>query len=156
MNSTLARVVSKCVLFGTTLPGPADGGEQDLLGGPPLVGRDDVLEREQLPDGLEEDVPGRRARVALVAALDRRPLVARHRARARVGEKVDENVGRVEGEEVVADTRGSLAARYSGVVSRSGSTEWIRKGSMIVLEHRRRHIRPDKAVIGVFPPVPQI
>ena len=40
--STLARVVSKWVLFGTTLPGTADDGEEDLLGGAALVGGDDV------------------------------------------------------------------------------------------------------------------
>src|SRR5581483_7959177 len=42
-----------------------DHREQDLLGRPPLMGRDDVPEREQLLYRLEEHVPGRRARVAL-------------------------------------------------------------------------------------------
>ena len=52
--STLARVVSKWVLFGTTLPGPPMHREQDLLGGASLVRRDDVLKRPQLLDRLEE------------------------------------------------------------------------------------------------------
>ena len=55
--STFARVVSKWVLFGTTLPGAADDAEQDLLGGPALVGRDDVAEREECLDRLEEREP---------------------------------------------------------------------------------------------------
>jgi hypothetical protein len=80
--------------------GPAEGGEQDLLGGPPLVRGDDVREREELLHGLQEDEPGRRARVALVAPLDRRPLVARHRPGAGVREEVDEDVVRVEVEQV--------------------------------------------------------
>jgi hypothetical protein len=35
----------------------AQDAEQDLLGGPTLVGGDDVREGEQLLDGLEEHVP---------------------------------------------------------------------------------------------------
>ena len=132
VNSTFARVVSKWVLLGTTLPGPPIGCEQDLLGGAALMRRDHVLEGEELADGVEEDEPGRRAGVALVAVLDRGPLVAGHRAGAGVGEEVDEDVGGVEAEDVVpgvADRR----RRYSGVVSRSGSTEWMRNGSKIVV-----------------------
>ena len=102
VNSTFARVVSKCVLFGTTLPGPAIAREQDLLGGAPLMRRDHVREREQLLHGFEEHEPRGRPRVALVAVLDRRPLVAAHRARAGVGEQVDQDVVGVEVEQVVA------------------------------------------------------
>ena len=82
------------------LPRPADGGEEDLLGGPALVGRDHVLEGEELADGIEEGEPGWRPRVALVAVLDRRPLVARHRPGAGVGEQVDEHVVRMQAEQV--------------------------------------------------------
>ena len=46
VDSMLARVVSKWVLLGTTRPGPPVS-EEDLLGGAALVGRQDVLEREQ-------------------------------------------------------------------------------------------------------------
>jgi hypothetical protein len=92
----------------------ADDAEQDLLGSPALVGRDDVLEREERLDALEERVPARTARVALVAVLDGRPLVAAHRAGPGVREEVDEDVLRVHVEQVVAgclDGLGALDAR---------------------------------------------
>ena len=131
--STLARVVSKWVLLGTTLPGPADAREEDLLGGAALVGGDDVLEREELLDRVAEAEPRRRAGVALVAVLDARPLVAAHRARARVGQQVDDHVVGVEVEEVVARFA-RQACRSSRVDSRMGSTEWMRNGSMMVCQ----------------------
>ena len=137
--STLARVVSKWVLFGTTLPGAADHGEEDLLGGPPLVDRDHVLEREQLPHRVEEDVVRRRAGVRLVAVLDRRPLVPAHRAGAGVGEQVDEHVLGAHLEQVVGRAAHVLAALGARCVIRSGSTEWIRNGSKIVRKVRLVH-----------------
>ena len=114
VNSTLARVVSKCVLLGMTLSGPPSDAEQDLLGGATLVRGDDVREREQLLDRLEEHVPRRRAGVRLVAVLDRRPLVAAHRAGARVGQQVDEHVLGVDRKQVEAgrlERRLALVAR---------------------------------------------
>ena len=132
VNSTFARVVSKCVLFGTTLPGPADRGEQDLLGGAALVRRDHVREREQLLHGLEEPEPRGRAGVALVAVLDRRPLVPGHRAGPGVGEQVDQHVVGMQVEQVVAGRADRGLALSSAWSSCSGSTEWIRNGSMIV------------------------
>ena len=59
---------------------PAEHGEEDPLRRAALVRRDDVLEREQLAHRVAEDEARRRAGVGLVAALDRRPLVAAHRA----------------------------------------------------------------------------
>ena len=44
----LARVVSKWVLLGTTLPGPPDEFEQDALARAALVRRQDVLEAGEL------------------------------------------------------------------------------------------------------------
>ena len=85
-----------------TLPGPPTTVNRMLLRGPALVGRDDVAEREQVLDRLEEHEPAGTARVALVAALDRRPLVAAHRARAGVGQQVDQHVLGVEVEQVPA------------------------------------------------------
>ena len=38
-------------------PRAADGRKQDLLGGPALMGRDDVAEREKCLDRLEERIP---------------------------------------------------------------------------------------------------
>ncbi len=100
-------------VVGDRLAGPADHGEEDLLGGASLVGGDDVAEREEVLDRLQEGVPRRGARVALVAVLDGRPLVAAHGAGAGVGEQVDEDVVGVEVEEVEAgllDGEGTLGA----------------------------------------------
>jgi hypothetical protein len=104
--------------------------------------RDDVVEREQLLNGGEKAVPRRRARVALVAVLDGRPLVARHRARPRVREEVDQHLVRGQLEEVES-TAATAARRSSSVVSRSGSTEWIRNGSMIVLKLKAGQCHPE-------------
>ena len=82
------------------LAAPADRGEQDLLRRPALVRRDHVREREQLLHRLEEREPRRRPRVALVAVLDRRPLVARHRTGPGVGEQVDQDVHRPQPEQI--------------------------------------------------------
>jgi hypothetical protein len=89
-------------VVGNDLARPAQDREQDLLGRPALVCRDHVAEREQRLDTLEEGVPRGRSGVALVAVLDRGPLIARHRARARIGQEVDEDVAGVEVEEVPA------------------------------------------------------
>ena len=101
-------------VVGDDLVRPAQDAEQDLLGGPTLVGGDDVREREQLLDRLEERVPRRRAGVRLVAVLDRRPLVAAHRPGSRVGQQVDEHVLGVDREQVPArrlERRRALVAR---------------------------------------------
>jgi len=86
------------------LPGPADRAEQDLLGGAPLVGRDHVLEREQLLHGVAETLPRRRSRVALVTALEPRPLLGRHGARARVRQQVHKDAWAWHVEQVVTCT----------------------------------------------------
>ena len=44
-------------VVGNPLAGAADDREEDLLGGPTLVCRDDVPEREQRLDALEEGEP---------------------------------------------------------------------------------------------------
>ena len=44
-------------VVGDGLSGATDGREQDLLGGPALVRRDDVFEREERLDRLEERIP---------------------------------------------------------------------------------------------------
>ncbi len=48
VNSMLARVVSKCVLEGTTCPGLAHHGEQDALGRAALVRRNHVAEAGEI------------------------------------------------------------------------------------------------------------
>ena len=115
------------------LAGTADDREEDLLGGPTLVRGDDVLEGEELLDRLEEPVPGRGPCVALVAVLDGGPLVAAHGAGAGVGQQVDDDVIRVQVEEVVARVLEG-ACRSARDEIRIGSTEWIRNGSMIVCQ----------------------
>ena len=54
MNSTLARVVSKCVLLGTTSPCLAGDTEQDALGRASLVRGDHVLIAENVLNGILE------------------------------------------------------------------------------------------------------
>ena len=97
-------------VVGDDLPRPADHREQDLLGRAALVGRDDVAEREELLDGLEEGEPRGRPGVRLVAVLDGRPLVAAHRAGPRIRQEVDQDVVGVEREEVAT---GCLEGRFA-------------------------------------------
>ena len=75
VNSTMARVVSKWVLFRTTRPGRPRTLNR-IFSAAALMGRDDVAEQEQLLDRLEEGEPRGRACVALVAVLDGGPLIA--------------------------------------------------------------------------------
>ena len=89
-------------VVGDHLAGAADDRVQDLLGGTALVGGDDVAEREQSLDGLEEDIPGGAAGVALVPALDRGPLVAAHRPGTGVGQEVDQDIVGMDPEQVPA------------------------------------------------------
>ncbi len=74
----------------------------DLLGRPPLVGRQDVLVAVDFPHRVDEtDVRvarGRRGAGAFVGG----PLVRTHGRRARVREEVDRDVGRTEEERVPA------------------------------------------------------
>src|SRR5215212_5796824 len=92
------------------LPRPAERAEQDLLRRPALVGGDQVLEREQLADGLPEAGPRGGPGVALVAALEAGPLLGGHGARAGVGEQVHEYARARHVEEVVARARELLLA----------------------------------------------
>ncbi len=99
---------------GDRLARSADDAEEDLLRRPALVRRDDMAEREQVLDRVQEPEPRWRAGIALVAALDARPLVAAHGARAGIGEQVDEHIVGVDVEQVVArrlERRGALLDR---------------------------------------------
>ena len=113
VNSTLARVVSKWALLGTTLPGPPMTENRIFSAARPWWVGMTCLNGKSFWTALEEAIPGRRAGVALVAVLDRRPLVAAHRARARVGQQVDDDVVGVDVEQVVAAPSSSAAWRSS-------------------------------------------
>ena len=76
--------------------------------------------------------------------LDRRPLVAAHRAGARIGQEVDEDVVGVDVEEVVAGGLDGGEALVA-VVIRIGSTAWIRNGSMIVRKARASTAEDSRA-----------
>jgi hypothetical protein len=65
---------------------------QQVLGTPALMGGDDVLIAVVASHRLFEIVEVPRARVRFVAQHERRPLAVAHRARPRVGEKVDVDV----------------------------------------------------------------
>ena len=80
----------------------ADDREQDRLGRPSLVGRDDVTERHQLAHSRLEPVVGRGAGIGLVAPHHGRPLLRAHRAGAGIGQQVDDHVVGVDREQVPA------------------------------------------------------
>ena len=90
--SMLARVVSKWLLLGITLPGPPTSSNRirslarpwwvGRMCGMPVRSRSTVSKRYQL----------RAAGVRLVAADHPRPLLAAHRRRAAVGQQVDDDV----------------------------------------------------------------
>jgi hypothetical protein len=79
---------------------PDERFEQDPLGGPPLVGGDDVGESEDIPDGgLEmEEVPA--AGIGFVADHHAGPLVVAHGRRPGIREEVDEDLVRGDLEDV--------------------------------------------------------
>ena len=88
----LARVVSKWVLLGTTLPGPpTSSNRMRSLARPWCVGRTCGMPVRSLHHRLEAE-PALRPGVRLVAAEHAGPLLARHRRRAAVGQQVDEHV----------------------------------------------------------------
>ena len=100
-------------VVGHDLAVAADRREQDPLRRPTLMGRDHVLEREQVPDAFEEPEPRRRPGVdSRRRASDRRPLVARHRPGARVREEIDQYVLGAESEQVVACMPDRLATIF--------------------------------------------
>lgn len=69
--------------------------------GKTLVSGDEVFEPEDIFDGGLEPVVGLGSSVGLVAAHHRRPLVVAHRARAGIGQEVDEDILGLEEEEIV-------------------------------------------------------
>ncbi len=90
------------VVVGDDVAGLQDRVEEDALGRPPLMRRDDVAKTgEVLHDGLKA-VERAAAGVRLVALHQGAPLRRRHRAGARVGEQVDEHVVAAQEEDVAA------------------------------------------------------
>jgi hypothetical protein len=88
--------------------------EQQVLGHPALVRRDDVLVAEEVPDHALEAVEAAAARVRLVPHHQRGPLPVAHRRGAAVGQKVDVDRVRRHLEQVHArflEPRGALLAR---------------------------------------------
>ncbi len=113
-NSTLARVVSKCVLLGTTSPFLQVHAEQDAFGGAALVRGDHVLVAEDVLDGIAKAVEAAAAGVALVAFHDGGPLVRGHGAGAGIGEQVDEDVVRREQKQIVVRGTQQMLALLAG------------------------------------------
>ncbi len=89
-------------VVGNDVAGLHDGREEDLLGGPSLMGGDDLGEAGQLLDGVAEAVEGPAPGVRLVAVHHPRPLLRGHRSGAGVGEQVDDHLVAVQTEQVVA------------------------------------------------------
>ena len=102
VNSTLARVVSKWVLLGMTLPGPPIAVNRIFSAARPWWVGMTCLNGNRSWTASRNTNQLRAAGVALVAALDRGPLVAAHRARAGVRQEVDEDVVGVQVEQVPA------------------------------------------------------
>ena len=150
VNSMLARVVSKCVLVGTTWPGLHITVNRMRSAARPWWRGNHVAEAGELVDHALEAEEALAAGVGFVAAHHRRPLFGGHGAGAGIGEQIDQDVAGVDEEQVVAGLLRGSASRSSGVVWRSGSTLLMRKGSMIVrtstLFHlARRRIRMNGA-----------
>jgi hypothetical protein len=93
------------VVVGHDLAGQQDRVEQNALGCPPLVRRDDVGEAGQFPHDALEAEERSAAGVGLVAVDQRGPLRQRHRAGPGIGEQIDQNVLRRKLEDVVTCTR---------------------------------------------------
>src|SRR3989442_11611837 len=89
-----------------------DDREEDPLRSTTLVRRDDVAEGKELAYRIEEAEPRRRARVALIAVLDRGPLVSGHRAGPGIREQIDQDVLGPEREEVVTSFFDLAAALF--------------------------------------------
>ena len=85
---------------GDDLAAPRGHREEDALGGPPLVGGDDVLVAGQVADHRLEPVEAARPGVALVPLHDAGPLPRRHGPGAGVGEEVEEHVVGAQREDV--------------------------------------------------------
>ena len=64
-------------------------GEEHVLGGTSLVGRDDIVEAENPADRLLKLIETRRTCVALVAQHHGGPLAVAHRSRTTIGKAVD-------------------------------------------------------------------
>ena len=84
--------------------------EQDVLGRPALVRRDDLRKAEDLFDRVPEPIPAAGAGVGLIAAHERRPRVGRHRARSRIRQKIDDDVFGSQQKSVVVRRPDQLAA----------------------------------------------
>ena len=89
-------------VVGNDLPLATDGREEDALGGSTLVRRDDVRVPGQVFDRRFEPVEAVRARVGVVAAHHRGPLLRGHRRRPAVGQEIDDDVLGPDAEHVVA------------------------------------------------------
>lgn len=83
------------------VPSPDERGSQDVFGGASLVGREKVFESENVIHRRFETMVGTRPGVRFVAEHHCRPLVLAHRARARIGQQVDENILGLKREDVV-------------------------------------------------------
>ena len=117
----------------------AHHGEQDALGGAPLVGGNHVAEAgERVGHALQAE-EALAAGVGFVAAHHGGPLFGGHGAGAGIGQQVDQDVAGVDEEQVVAGLLRGSARAPRGVVWCSGSTLLMRNGSMMVRTWRLSH-----------------
>ena len=89
--------------------------EEYPLGGPPLVRRNDVAEPGEIPDDTVEAMEGAGSRVGLVADHHGAPLGGAHGRRPRIGQEIEGDPIRREGEEVIVGLdQVSLPRRSAG------------------------------------------
>ena len=74
------------------IAGPDQQLHQDVLGAPPLMGRDGVGEAGDLLHGLLKGREAARPNIRFIAPHERRPLLVAHRAGAAVRPEIDEDV----------------------------------------------------------------
>ena len=88
--------------------------EQNAFGRASLMGRDHMLIAKDVLDGVAKMVEAPAAGVAFVPQHDRRPLLGRHRARARIGKQVDQHVVGGKEKQVVVRGAQKLFAFFAG------------------------------------------
>ena len=122
-----ARVVSKCAFDGTISPGSMTAPKK-MLSAPRPWCAGTTSGKPSLVDGVPEALEAPRAGVRLVAPKQRGPLLRAHRTRARVGQQIELDVSRRERKRF-QPAFSSARSRSARVVSRTGSTILMRKGS---------------------------
>ena len=131
--STLARVVSKWLLLGTTSPGCSSAPKRMRSAARPWWVGMTCLKPVILRTTRLEAVKGAGAGIRFIALHHAGPLAGGHGAGAAVGQQVDQHVVGFELRRGCNPALASALRRCAGDVWRIGSTVLMRNGSMMVL-----------------------